>query len=202
MVRRVGNGGSLCFLLGNHLGAELCLAAGSRLAAGVKGECLCPTCQPGPWHRLSSAELEAASVSQQQSWSCIWMWPLSPTYLQQQWFLWGWHQAAELGGVSHRELWGDRSARGGKKGHLVPTCSSEGISLFSTCASNPCAGEGPCNTAGGFGGHLCEELGWRNPSSGSRKRPEQPFHLAWAFSGLQLTEGPCRASGQGVKACI
>lgn len=53
-----------------------------------------------------------------------------------------------------------------------------------------------------FGGICFEPLqaALRLPSSGSGKRPEKPFHSTQMFSRLQVTGGPCSASGQGVKA--
>lgn len=53
-----------------------------------------------------------------------------------------------------------------------------------------------------FGGICFERLqaALRLPSSGSGKRPEKPFHSTQMLSRLQVTGGPCSASGQGVKA--
>lgn len=116
--------------------------------------------------------------------------PQSRVYLLERWSLRGWHQEAEL--------WGDRRrCRSGGKGSFC-ACFLLKMSSFST--SVPKRWRTAIQRY--FGGICFEPLqaALRLPSSGSGKRPEKPFHSTQMFSRLQVTGGPCSASGQGVKA--
>lgn len=138
---------------------------------------------------------ETCSVSQRQSWSCIWaaggMWSPKPRLFVGALVPAGLASGCRMGDcmLSFGET--VICASGGKKGHFLPFFSFEDVSLQHLHPETL-----PWETAIQhywvlWGQLFSVALATEESLINSRKRPEKPSHSGQMFSRLQMTGGPC-----------